>query len=373
MLSSTASRALANKVSDLVRDAVRVRVLPDRLKLFINENGEVIFNVMRNWVRMIRFRPHDLSEGQVTIFDKALLAITRGGTDLQSVAAVHFYATHYLGFDEETEEVSAAMKDAAKLGGSEVMLGGKCLIFGGCFHVMYWLVLTLACNISDREPKTDDTLVDDQLTTVASNSRSLSIDVSQLRTRYDAGLQRLIDTYDTSCKEFFEAEDRGEEKAGSAARYLRDTAENLLTYLRETNIDPEKLREVENMRDTAKAAAEQLKGGRVRKFDNEYASRLQESQNQSKYRRGSEGERGGAPPGFAGCSIPWYSYSRRSRSPHGHHRRDAPWRDDEYGRTDERRDNREGQKRTSTGRGHSGIPYGYGTNRLVDSWKPGDD
>jgi hypothetical protein len=202
----------------------------------------------------------------------------------------------------------------------------------------------------------------------ASNSRSFSIDVSQLRTRYDAGLQRLIDTYDTSCKEFFEAEDRGEEKAGSAARYLRDTAENLLTYLHETNIDPAKLREVENMRDTAKAAAEQLKGGRVRKFDNEYASRLQESQDQSKYRRGTVA----APPqDLFACRIPWYS--RRSRSPLGHHRRDAPWRDDQYGRGSERQDDREGQKRTSTGRGHSGIPYGYGANRAVDSWKPGDD
>jgi hypothetical protein len=236
-------------------------------------------------------------------------------------------------------------------------------------------VLTAACNDLDREPKTDDTLVDDQPIKVAVKPASFSIDASQLRTRYDAGVQRLIDTYDTAQKEFLEAED--DEKVGSSARYLRDTAENLLTYLRETNIEPEKLHEIERMRDTAKTVAEQLKGGRVRKFDNEYSSRLQESQDQLKQRRGSEIERGHgqdlfAPPTVV-CGYPVPGYDRRSRSPRGHYRRNPPWRDDEYSRSSERHDSREGPRFRSSGRGHSGIPYGYNTDRVVDSWKPGHD
>lgn len=134
-----------------------------------------------------------------------------------------------------------------------------------------------------------------------------------------------------------------------AARFLRDTAENILSYLENKPSDPIMMAELDATCRMAKEAAVSLTGGKKRKFDV------------------GESERGmGARRGHGSLSIrarygggsQRYGNLRRSRSPVGFH----PGRFGHGG----------GPPGypvvTHAPRGPSGIPFGY--SRPVDSYHP---
>lgn len=133
-----------------------------------------------------------------------------------------------------------------------------------------------------------------------------------------------------------------------AARFLRDTAENMLSYLKNNPSDPIMMAELDATCRMAKDAAESLTGGKKRRFDV------------------GEAERGiGAGRGRGSISIRTrygggshrYGSARRSRSPVG-------FNTGRYGHG--------GSSGypvvTPSPRGPSGIPFGY--SRPVDSYHP---
>ena len=123
--------------------------------------------------------------------------------------------------------------------------------------------------------------------------------------------------YDQARTEYLAVADLDNQITVKAAKFLRDTAENALSIVRDTNIDAGVLRELEETCDKAKKAVVDLSGGKKRKFDGPQGQMV----NDISSKRGREG-RGGSFRGRGG------------------------WR----------------------GRGHSGIPYGY--TRMVDSYHP---
>ncbi len=136
----------------------------------------------------------------------------------------------------------------------------------------------------------------------------------------DPKLKRLFDVYDQAKTEYLTViELNDDRKTATAARFLRDTAENALSILKDKNIDADVLRSLEVTAEKANKAAVELSGGKKRKFDGPPG----EVTNCSSSKKGGEG-RAGTSRGRGG----------------------------DRGR----------------GRGHSGVAYGY--TRTVDSYHP---
>ena len=131
-----------------------------------------------------------------------------------------------------------------------------------------------------------------------------------------------------------------------AARFLRDTAENILSYLGNKNRDPIMMAELDATYRMAKEAAVSLTGGKKRKFD------VGETDRGMGTRRGY-----GGPPNtrYGQVGTQRYGSMRRSRSP--------------VAVTSGRYSGPPGYPAaTQTPRDRSGIPFGY--SRPVDSYHP---
>jgi hypothetical protein len=140
----------------------------------------------------------------------------------------------------------------------------------------------------------------------------------------DPKLARLFTVYDQARSEYNSLIKVADSKTVTAAKFLRDTAENALTYLKEKNVDAEVLNELKETCNMAATAVITLSGGKKRKFD---------------LREGGDASVSG-----------WYAKCKgdeKRRSQNG-----GKWRGGRGGKA----------------RGPSGIPYGY--TRPVDSYYP---
>lgn len=111
------------------------------------------------------------------------------------------------------------------------------------------------------------------------------------------------EVYEKAKNEFdgeFNREDRDDRVAFVAAKFLRDTAENLLTQLRDQTVSEVVLEELNGTYNMAKAMVVSLSGGRKRKFD-PVAS-------------GDSIPRGPSDPGAGAGSGPSYSRAENMRS-----------------------------------------------------------
>lgn len=148
----------------------------------------------------------------------------------------------------------------------------------------------------------------------------------------DPVFSRLWNVYELARAEYFELADEGSFRAGEAARFLRDTAENGLHYLadhpkQDTRLHKD-LTETHNM---ALRAVEKLCGGRKRKFD--YA--------RDRHRNGHSSRRSANSSSHTSSRLPMH-----------HGKAGLP------------------PKPPTPGRGHSSVPYGYSKHRDVDSYVP---
>lgn len=188
---------------------------------------------------------------------------------------------------------------------------------------------------------------------------------------------RLWTVYDKAKKDFFAVTDPNSLRKQETAKFLRDTAENLLHHLQGKAVDQRLLDELSTTFDVAKHTAMTLHGGKKRKFDEPIAAAL---------------------PGREPRPDPIdtaRSNARPDKRPrtmeHTAQRHDFPRHIQaqalfSYGRdavyTQRARDRRQffapevspqnarapRQRKKSQGRGHSGVPYGY--TRQVDSYYP---
>ena len=227
----------------------------------------------------------------------------------------------------------------------------------------------------------------------------------QIGARNQSGIKRLIKSYETAVQEYFAVESLRDDKTLQAAKYLRDTAENTVLYLKETDIDRGKLSEIECMYDSAKDVVQSLTG-KIRKFDEGYRPRDLQGEGgreevraprgpRGRQRRSSyeyesrrpagaktafrddadlfEGRRAASPDRYA-RQTELIDRRRRSMSPVDRRRRSiSP--DDYEARGTSRRD-RETESgirikgQGYQGKGHSGVPYGYRGDRMVDRYEP---
>jgi len=158
-------------------------------------------------------------------------------------------------------------------------------------------------------------------------------------------LARLWSVYEKARADYLTVADNNDHTTAAAARFLRDTAENTILYLKDKNTDPIMMAELHATCNMAKQTAVSLTGGKKRKFD----------------RSGMDHVRG-IPRGPSGAGGRWGHVTENRGYPGEDRRR-------EY--VDQRRrsqDTEQGRKGGPKRRGHSDVPYGYA--RPVDSYQP---
>jgi hypothetical protein len=84
--------------------------------------------------------------------------------------------------------------------------------------------------------------------------------------------QRLLDAYEEACTEYVAVANAHNGSTLQAAKYLRDTAENLVMFIDDLDLDARKREDILLMFETAKLAVQDLTGGKIRKFDTGYRS-----------------------------------------------------------------------------------------------------
>lgn len=195
-------------------------------------------------------------------------------------------------------------------------------------------------------------------------------------------ITRLMTTYEIACQEYYEVIDFRNDHTLKAAKYLRDTAENAVLYLKGTDmVDHHQLQEFTNTYEQAKHMVEDLTGGKVRKFDEGGDAKRRDSGYQAgKDRQGMEKSRHvnhrAVEAEGHGRRDEGHGHRSGGRREEGHAVRRGPRRsmspsdrrvEVERERGREARDNRATRQRPQP-RGHSGVPFGY--TREVDSYKP---
>jgi hypothetical protein len=87
------------KVDELVHKYFKIKcpspVLRDILKS--TEKSDLLVSAVRLQVSLARCRSQDFTDGQVTIYDKALLTLSRNGDEPAELSVLELYLTEYLG------------------------------------------------------------------------------------------------------------------------------------------------------------------------------------------------------------------------------------------------------------------------------------
>ena len=105
---------LDNKVDHLVSAAMQGPNLSRSMQRFLTSYPN-FSRIIERHVRVQLRRSLDLSDGEVTIFDKALLVITNNGADVQSPAAVMFFCEKWLEYDPVAATPTEFMHEMARI------------------------------------------------------------------------------------------------------------------------------------------------------------------------------------------------------------------------------------------------------------------
>ncbi|KAJ5841757.1 hypothetical protein N7534_011587 [Penicillium rubens] len=201
------------------------------------EHARALFHGLRRQVKSIRHRSQSYDDGQVTIYDRVLLRLYDEGHTMQHYGLLEFYLAEYLGTknchsEEESNSVIAAHFAAQRI-----------LDNGPISEIP--IVAT-----ENEEGPTEDTQA-----SKSPQTKSEHVD-------------KLIQVYQKAKADYYILEvTESHRKRTNSVRFLRDTAENLLRYLKSVDKDHDLIPEIEDIIQVSQAHANQLAGGRKRKFE----------------------------------------------------------------------------------------------------------
>ncbi|CAG8903729.1 unnamed protein product [Penicillium egyptiacum] len=200
------------------------------------EHARALFHGLRRQVKSIRHRSQSYDDGQVTIYDRVLLRLYDEGHTMQHYGLLEFYLAEYLGTKnchlEENNSVIAAHFAAQRI-----------LDNGPISEIP--IVAT-----DNMEGSTED----------AETSKS-----PQTKSHH---VDKLIQVYQKAKADYYILElTESHRQRTNSVRFLRDTAENLLRYLKSVDKDHDLIPEIEDIIQVSQTHANQLAGGRKRKFE----------------------------------------------------------------------------------------------------------
>ncbi|KAJ5295513.1 hypothetical protein N7508_010334 [Penicillium antarcticum] len=224
------------KPSELLRDITANR-----------ENARSLFHGVRRQVRAVRRRSQASRDGQVTIFDLVLVRLFETGHTMQDYGLLEFYLAEFLGTKDCVSTADANRIVAAHLAAQRILDDGP----------IDELPTVRTANMQDQEHE--------------STQQSISTRYSEeAKPPY---LDNLIRVYERAKDDNYKVgATHSHNERSNNVRFLRDTAENLLRYLEAFNQEHELIPELADIIKSSQARAEELAGGRKRKFEHERRS-----------------------------------------------------------------------------------------------------
>ncbi|KAJ5812821.1 hypothetical protein N7447_009844 [Penicillium robsamsonii] len=205
------------------------------------EHARALFHGLRRQVKSIRHRSQSYDDGQVTIYDRVLLRLYDEGHTMQHYGLLEFYLAEYLGTKNCHSEDESNAVIAAHFAAQHILDNGP--------------IPKIPILEADAvEGATEDTK-SSKSPQSSGESKSHHID-------------KLIRVYQKAKADYYilEVTESHRERTNSV-RFLRDTAENLLRYLKSVDKDNDLIPEIEDIIQVSQAHANQLAGGRKRKFE----------------------------------------------------------------------------------------------------------
>ncbi|KAJ5782619.1 hypothetical protein N7457_004393 [Penicillium paradoxum] len=206
-----------------------------------SDHARTLFHGLRRQVESLRRRSLSYDDGEVTIYDRVLLRLYDDGHTMEHYGLFEFYLAEHLGTQDCGSEKVINSVIAAHFAAQRVLDDGP------------------ISNIPVNAISTVEQIGNDQ-----KDGNSLQ--------RSDkpkpANLNKLIQVYQKAKADYYilEVTESHRERTNSV-RFLRDTAENLLRYLNSVDTHHELIPELEDIIKVSQAHANQLAGGRKRKFE----------------------------------------------------------------------------------------------------------
>lgn len=309
-----------DEVEALFASAQDFNTLDDKLAEVISGNKDSFLDVFGRQVQLLKTRSQAFEDAHVTVYDKVLLLLTQHGNDLESPAAINWYCAEYLGINPYgNSEHNAYLVEQAIEVPASLAQGLLPLPMRSLQQAKLPQGLTPS---SSRKNSDATTAVDDVPDSAAKIPQS----------REDHRFTHLWSVYSRAYSDYHAVANKRDGSSLEAAKFLRDTAENGIHYLKDRNQNHPALTELSETYTMAKMVVLDLNGGKKRKFDRTTEKLETHPPHTKVHDRANAGRR--------------------------HHKKSIR---ELKGRERKGRE----QKR---GRGHSGIPYGY--TRPVDSYYP---
>ncbi|KEF51624.1 uncharacterized protein A1O9_12259 [Exophiala aquamarina CBS 119918] len=205
---------------------------------FLSVNRLPFLQVFERQIQLIRNRSQAFEDGQITVYDKVLLALTNSGTDLDHPSAIQYYCKEFLGLD----------------------------IYGDSQHVYKGLDQTLQVRSILKQELSSDTAFSAGVTATEQKQLRPTSGIAQLDMA--PNLAKIWTVFENAKRDYREKSDHEDDGVRfKAAKFLRDTAENILIQLKGKNTDENMLIELNSTFKMAKAMVVSLSGGKKRKFD----------------------------------------------------------------------------------------------------------
>lgn len=238
----------------LVNKAQAVDTLSPTVENFLTTHKEAFFDLFGRQIQLIKSRSQAFEDSHITVFDKTLLNLTQNGNKLDVSAAINYYCEEYLNInlgDASSTDITT-LQDTVKLPkilnqGKEAQLDLKDIFL-----------------TESSEPE----LVSGRSNVPARLSRKPDLyrpkrDLKSMEPR----LAQLWAVFEGARDEHLSMGSKDDQETMRAAKFLRDTTENILIYLENKNADRKMLTELESTFNMAQASVVSLSGGKKRKFD----------------------------------------------------------------------------------------------------------
>jgi hypothetical protein len=340
----------ADEVTEIALEAQNIQTLnpaveamlqdPDKKKDFIHH--------MYRQVQLIKSRSQAFEDAHVTVYDKTLLTLTHNGNKLDHPPAIEYYCDEFLGVSNIADQVLATRMLEQSIYIPKLLAQGK--------HIVTSLPINNIDRRKEYPPSSSDLRSSTEsfedpshsqrrqsTTTMATSDKSFNF--VRRTPEMEPQVARLWSLYEKARADFQAViPNKDSQATAESARFLRDTAENTIQYLKSKYFDPVLMAELRAVYDLSKATAVSATGGKKRKFDIAGANTAQ-AQPRGSYRASNAPERQERYSPYPGSHYPSPNRSDLHKN---------------YGRMAEDRAPR-------TARGPSGIPYGCTAQNPLDS------
>ncbi|OAX79909.1 hypothetical protein ACJ72_05765 [Emergomyces africanus] len=237
----------------LAKKYINVNSVKPMLSEFVRNSDlfRLLYEVFEHHMALIKSRSQALRDGQITVYDKALLELTDKGTEPYNMGAIQLFLDEVIG-----------MK------GAEVAHLEALVIK----HVAVKSLFVNASRANVEEATTSTPAIPGKKVTNGETQGDkgknghIKNHPKELKTIND-GLSRILATFSNAQREYKLISDSDVVAKSRAAKFLRDTAENALNYLHARNMQHDMVPKLQAAFQMAKEKAITLSGGRKRPFE----------------------------------------------------------------------------------------------------------